>query len=84
MLTEIRYYDVLLLACIVFMMDLLLFCYRKSSTRLSGEEKKLFDLYNRQICVVNRLNSVETFVEQSKAMRHMNAIKVELDKLVGG
>ena len=83
MLTEIRYYDVLMVACIVFMMDLLLFCYKKSSRMVSVEEKDLLEQYNRQVYVVKRLNSVETFVEQSKATRRMNAIKAELDKFDG-
>nr|CCA25436.1 conserved hypothetical protein [Albugo laibachii Nc14] len=69
-----------MVACIVFMMDLLLFCYKKSSRMVSVEEKDLLEQYNRQVYVVKRLNSVETFVEQSKATRRMNAIKAELDK----
>ncbi|GMF32884.1 unnamed protein product [Phytophthora fragariaefolia] len=75
--------DVLLIALLVLAVDLAVKLWNDRGAQLSPAEQKLLREYNAQVRLVNRLNSVETFVEQAKATRKMNAIKKQLQELAG-
>ncbi|ETI42434.1 hypothetical protein F441_12419 [Phytophthora nicotianae CJ01A1] len=80
-ITALKVYDVLLIALVMFAMDLAMKLWNGRGTQLSPAEQKLMGEYNAQVRLVNRLNSVETFVEQAKATRKMNALKKEMQEL---
>jgi len=82
--TALKVYDVLLIALVVFAVDLAVKLWSGRGAQLSPAEQKLLSEYNAQVRLVNRLNSVETFVEQAKATRKMNALKKEMQELAGG
>ncbi|GLE03271.1 hypothetical protein PINS_up012161 [Pythium insidiosum] len=78
---QLKCYDVLVIAVIVLAIDFFMSLWNGRGEKLSSEELALMKQYNEQVRVVNRLNSVETFVEQSKAIRKMNAIKKSMQEL---
>ncbi|CAI5724411.1 unnamed protein product [Hyaloperonospora brassicae] len=73
--------DVLLIAVVIASMDVAVGVWKARRLQLSSSETKLLAEYNAQVRLVNRLNSVETFVAQAKATRRMNALKKELQAL---
>ena len=75
--------DVLLIAVVIASTDVAVRVWKARRLQLSSSETKLLDEYNAQVRLVNRLNSVETFVAQAKATRRMNALKKELQALAG-
>lgn len=75
--------DVLLIAGVVFLMDMLMRLWSRRGAQLSPEEQALLMEYNEQVRVVNRLSSVEMFVEQAKATRRMNTLKKQMQELAG-
>ncbi|KAL3663132.1 hypothetical protein V7S43_011544 [Phytophthora oleae] len=83
-ITSLKVYDVLLIAAIMFAVDLTVKLWNGRGVQLSPAEQKLLGEYNAQVRLVNRLNSVETFVEQAKATRKMNALKKEMQELAVG
>ncbi|RLN51734.1 hypothetical protein BBJ29_006885 [Phytophthora kernoviae] len=83
-ITALKVYDVLLVAVVVFVMDLAMKLWNGRGSQLSLAEQKLLNEYNAQVRLVNRLNSVETFVEQAKATRKMNVLKKEMQELAVG
>jgi hypothetical protein len=82
-LDRLRCYDVLLIAFVMLAIDIAVALWNRRGTQLSPEEVVLLKQYNDQVRVVNKLNSVETFVEQSKAIRKMNNIKKQMQELAG-
>ncbi|KAG1683962.1 hypothetical protein DVH05_012274 [Phytophthora capsici] len=80
-ITSLKVYDVLLVAALMFTVDLAVKLRNGRGAQLSPAEQKLLGEYNAQVRLVNRLNSVETFVEQAKATRKMNALKKEMQEL---
>ncbi|KAE9214662.1 hypothetical protein PF005_g9736 [Phytophthora fragariae] len=80
-ISALKVYDVLLIAVLVFAVDLAMKLWSDRGAQLSPAEQKLLGEYNAQVRLVNRLNSVETFVEQAKATRKMNALKKEMQEL---
>lgn len=74
-ISALKVYDVLLIALVVFAVDLAMKLWNGRGAQLSPAEQKLLGEYNAQVRLVNRLNSVETFVEQAKATRKMNALR---------
>lgn len=75
--------DVLLIAALVLLADALMRLWARRGAALSPEEQALLRQYNEQVRVVNRLNSVDMFVEQAKATRRMNTLKKEMQELAG-
>ncbi|KAH7491606.1 hypothetical protein PRIC1_002986 [Phytophthora ramorum] len=80
-ITALKVYDVLLIAVVVLAVDLAMKLWNGRGAQLSPAEQKLLVEYNEQVRLVNRLNSVETFVEQAKATRQMNSLKKEMQEL---
>ncbi|KAI9917383.1 hypothetical protein PsorP6_012948 [Peronosclerospora sorghi] len=81
MIKALKILDVLWIAFVMFAMDLFMKLWNGRGSQLSPAEKTLLREYNEQVRLVNRLNSVETFVEQAKATRKMNALKKEIEEL---
>ncbi|CEG45678.1 uncharacterized protein PHALS_01961 [Plasmopara halstedii] len=81
--TVLRAHDVVLIAVIMFAIDLTMKIWNSRRLQLSPVEQKLLNEYNTQVRLVNRLNSVETFVEQAKATRKLNSLKKEMQELAG-
>ncbi|CAH0473193.1 unnamed protein product [Peronospora belbahrii] len=77
----LKVYDVLLIAGVMLAIDLAVYLWNRNGTQPTLAEQKLMGEYNAQVRLVNRLNSVETFVEQAKATRKMNAIKKKIQEL---
>ncbi|DBA02026.1 TPA: hypothetical protein N0F65_000273 [Lagenidium giganteum] len=77
----VRCGDVVIIAVIVLLVDICMNLWNKRGTHLTAEEIAVLKQYNEQVRIVNKLNSVETFVEQSKAIRRMNALKKEMQEL---
>ncbi|RLN86782.1 hypothetical protein BBJ28_00013900 [Nothophytophthora sp. Chile5] len=82
-ISALKCYDVLLVAAVMFAADLAMKLWSGRGAQLSPAEQTLLVEYNAQVRLVNRLNSVETFVEQAKATRQMNALKKRLQELAG-
>ncbi|CAI5730701.1 unnamed protein product [Peronospora destructor] len=80
-ITALKVYDVLYLAVIMFAIDLVMKLWNDRGTQLSLAEQELMSEYNAQVRLVKRLNAVETFVEQAKATRKMNALQKEMQEL---
>ncbi|CAI5730670.1 unnamed protein product [Peronospora destructor] len=80
-ITALKVYDVLYLAVIMFAIDLVMKLWNDRGTQLSLNEQELMSEYNAQGRLVKRLNAVETFVEQAKATRKMNALQKEMQEL---
>ncbi|TDH71492.1 hypothetical protein CCR75_006496 [Bremia lactucae] len=80
-ITALEVYDVLIIAVVIFALDLAMKILSERGAHLSPAERKLLGDYNAQLRLVNRLNSVEMFVEQAKATRKMNALKKEMQQL---
>ncbi len=80
---QIKVYDVLYIAFVMLVVDAFMYFWNNRGTKLSSEELELLQQYNEQVHIVNRLNSVDTFVEQSKAIRKMNNIKKQMQELAG-
>ncbi|TMW69406.1 hypothetical protein Poli38472_001562 [Pythium oligandrum] len=78
---RLRCYDVVVIAVVMLVVDVAMALWSRQGTQLSLEEVVLLKKYNEQVQIVNRLKSVETFVEQSKAIRKMNAIKKQMQEL---
>lgn len=79
----LRCYDVVAIAVLMFTLDIAMHLWNQRGTQLSPQETALLKQYNDQVAIVNRLNSVETFVEQSKAIRKMNTVKKQMQELAG-
>lgn len=77
---QVLCYDVLAIAVVVLVVEVIMALWSRRGNKLSPEEAALLKQYNEQVRVVNRLNSVETFVEQSKAIRKMNSIKKQMQE----
>ncbi|CAH0491911.1 unnamed protein product [Peronospora farinosa] len=77
----LKVYDVLFIAIIMFIIDLVIKLWNERGTQLSPIEQELMNEYNTQVRLVKRLNAVETFVEQAKATRKMNALQREIQEL---
>ncbi|RLN98938.1 hypothetical protein BBJ28_00016549 [Nothophytophthora sp. Chile5] len=82
-ISALKCYDVLLVAAVMLAADLAMKLWSGRGAQLSPAEQTLLVEYNAQVRLVNRLNSVETFVEQAKATRQMNALKKQLQELAG-
>lgn len=80
---SLRCYDLVAIALLLLALDVAMYLWNTRGTQLSHEETALLRQYNEQVAIVNRLNSVETFVEQSKAIRKMNTIKKQMQELAG-
>lgn len=81
---RLQCYDVLAIALVVFSLELVMRLWGRRGEQLTPEEQALMGEYNEQVRLVNRLNSVDTFVEQSKATRKMNSLKKQMQELAGG
>ncbi|TYZ63124.1 hypothetical protein PybrP1_008207 [[Pythium] brassicae (nom. inval.)] len=77
----LRCYDLVLIAVLMLALDAAMLAWNGRGQQLSPTELALLRQYNEHVAVVNRLNSVETFVEQSKAIRRMNAVKKQMQEL---
>lgn len=75
--------DVLAIALLMLAVDVVMKLWNTRGTRMTAQELELLKQYNAQVVIVNRLNSVETFVAQSKAIRQMNTIKKQMQELAG-
>lgn len=75
--------DVLAIALLMLAVDVVMKLWNTRGTRMTAQELELLTQYNAQVVIVNRLNSVETFVAQSKAIRQMNTIKKQMQELAG-
>lgn len=82
-LERLRCADVLLIAGVVLLLDLLMRLWSRRGSQLSPEEQTLLRAYNEQVRVVAKLRSVDMFVEQAKATRKMNTIKKQMQELAG-
>lgn len=80
---SLRCYDLVVIALLLLALDAAMHLWNTRGTQLSQEETALLKQYNEQVAIVNRLNSVETFVEQSKAIRKMNTVKKQMQELAG-
>lgn len=80
---SLRCYDLVLIAFVMLALDAAVYVWSQRGTQLSPQEAALLKQYNEQVVIVNRLNSVETFVEQSKAIRKMNTVKKQMQELAG-
>lgn len=80
---SLRCYDLVAIALLLLVLDVAMHLWNTRGTQLSQEETALLRQYNEQVAIVNRLNSVETFVEQSKAIRKMNTVKKQMQELAG-
>lgn len=79
----LRCYDLVLIAVLMLALDAVMLFWNTRGQQLSPTELTLLRQYNEHVVVVNRLNSVETFVEQSKAIRRMNTVKKQMQELAG-
>lgn len=80
----LRCYDLVFIAALMLTLDAVFLAWNGRGQQLSPPELALLRQYNEHVAVVNRLNSVETFVEQSKAIRRMNTTKKQMQELAGG
>lgn len=80
-ITALKVYDVSLIAVLIFALNLIMKMWNNRGSQLSPVEQEMLGEYNAQVRLVNRLNSVETFVEQAKATRKMNSLKKKLQEL---
>uniref|UniRef100_M4B8F6 Guided entry of tail-anchored proteins 1 n=1 Tax=Hyaloperonospora arabidopsidis (strain Emoy2) TaxID=559515 RepID=M4B8F6_HYAAE len=78
MITTLKVVDVLLIAVVIGSIDVAVKVWKGRRLEMSSTETKRLAEYNAQVRLVKCLNSVETFVEQAKATRRMNALKKEL------
>ena len=83
MITTLKVVDVLLIAVVIGSIDVAVKVWKVRRLEMSSTETKRLAEYNAQVRLVKCLNSVETFVEQAKATRRMNALKKELLALAG-
>lgn len=78
---SLKCFDVLAIALLMLAVDVIMKLWNTRGTRMTPQELELLKQYNAQVVIVNRLNSVETFVAQSKAIRQMNSIKKQMQEL---
>jgi hypothetical protein len=80
---KIKCYDLLGITLVMFILDFMMYVWNNRGNKLTLQELELSQVYNQQVQLVDRLNSVDTFVEQSKAIRKMNSIKKQMQELAG-
>lgn len=73
----------ILIACLSFVLEGMVYWFTVRRTHWSGEEKQLAqDLLQLQ-WQERKLKSVSTFVEHSKLLRHMNTLKKKQEQCAG-